>query len=314
MKVLTLSSQNHPGVSAVFKNMSQIILCEHRFVEDFVVGQEIGYDLLILGAWTNQYPDILDKVKIKKAILWTSSLAQSELSPNGIETQIFNHLFNLLDEKKIHYLLLGDFRMAELWATSHSDKEKIRLFPYPISLPLDPYVEIKGPPRTVGLFTVSRPGKNILTQYYAFQYAFMFNPEIKLKTNIIKAPGEEVTFTGWLDSEQYHKAISDLDIGLNVFMAESFCYTFCELMARGIPTICSPSVAGNFDLPETLRNFLEVRDTESLLQIANKILGITKMGTEEFISFRKLCIQHIVAVAKENNQQLFNLLKELTSS
>ncbi len=315
MKILALSSRDHPGVTAVFRNMFQIGLCEHRFIEDFVIGEEEGFDLLILGAWTNHHAAIFEKVKTKKAVLWTSSLAQSELSPKGVEVQMWDYLLALLSKGYYNFLLCGDYKMSTLWAKHHTQKDKIKFFPYPIYFKKsEKLLDKTEKPSIVGLFTVCRPGKNLLNQLYGFQYATLSNESLVLKTNVVQTDLPNVHFTKWMETEEYEKAKSELDVGLNVFIAESFGYGFLELMAKGIPTICSPSIANNFNLPLTLRQYLEVRDTENLVEIGTKILSITNMGTEEFNSLRKVCVSSIEAVAEKNNRELLVLLKELTAN
>lgn len=317
LKILALSSKQHPGVTSVFRNMMQLGLCDYATIEDFQPGQETGYSLVLLGAWTNRHLEILNTVKIKKAIVWTSSLAQMELSPSQIENQIFGHIFDLLVEKKLDHFLLGDNRMATLWCRWHDQKEKIHHFPYPIYLKThDKVVLPKGrdKPSVLGLFTAHRLGKNVLAQYYAYEYALLFNNELKLHTNIIKSSSPNLTFFDWLGQEAYEKEKDEWDIGLNVFVAESFCYTFSELMANGIPTLCSPSVANNFDLSNTIRRYLEIHDTEDLTEIAEKILNLTKMKPAEWHHFRATCAFAIREKAEKNNKALLKLMTTLTSN
>ncbi|MDO8623160.1 MAG: hypothetical protein Q7R52_02845 [archaeon] len=306
--ILTISSKFHPGVTSVFTNMCSVIdNCEHEYFEDSK--KDVNeYLLVVLGAWVDGYEELIEKIKVKKAILWTSSILQSEMTPDRVELKIFLKIQKLLADGKIDFILVGDKKL--FMAT---DDERICLFPYPIRKEIFKTVNKKkfnDDEINVGLFTVSDPRKNTANQIIAVEKAIQQNSKIRFHSNVTNYGNVNENFVSypWMKKGEYDEVIEKIHVGLNVFVCESFCYSFVELMSLGIPTICSKTVADNFDLSGRLRFYLEVLDCDNWREIYQKIKrfetyydGMDELSVE--------CQDFMKIFAEENNNKLKNLVE-----
>lgn len=308
MKIITIVPTFFPGVSSVFSHMEKVIGSKNIFVNLLKEEDLESCDLVIFGAWDNSYNEWLPKIKCKKGILWTSSILQAELSPESVEIKIYHQLLRHLAVGTLDYLFIGD---KKLFATT--DSEKIKFFPYPIHLdtyssPLNKWDEgVKN----IGLFTVSHARKNRMNQYEGFQLARRQNKDLILYTNSYILKGDGVVTLPWMEKEAYEVMMDKIHIGLNVFLSESFCYSFLQLMAKGIPTICSLTIAFNFGFPEYISEKLVVFDCDDCVEISEKINGLVKLNKEEMVNLSSDCIAYIQFCAEQNNRQLKELFNNL---
>lgn len=304
MKILCISSKAHPGVSAVFQNFIQIVEnSQHKYVEDLEYKDICcGNDMVIFGAWHNDYSNLIQNCEGKRAILWTSSVSQMQTTPEEIEVKIFNQLVDGVG-KWFDYLLIGDKDLAEMYKS-----EKILWFPYPIAFSDHPLMEKKE--NVFGLFCTDHFRKNILNQILATKHAHKQYPSILLITNCYKKD-EGIIPTGWLEKEAYAESLKKITFGLNVFPHESFAYSFSELMMRGVPTLCSKRIAENFKLPKYLRHHLEIQDSDSSMEISEAILILSCLGEKHRNQLSSTCKEYIKLFSLERNREVNKLFSNL---
>ena len=68
MKVVTICPKFFPGVLSVFRNLQKVITSVHYFPEEILNEFNVDCDLIIFGAWHNDYARILPLIKCKKAL------------------------------------------------------------------------------------------------------------------------------------------------------------------------------------------------------------------------------------------------------
>ncbi len=165
------------------------------------------------------------------------------------------------------------------------------------------------------LFSPTHPRKNLLNQQLGVELAHRELPENKLHTNSqIKIAPNCTTYYNWLEQEEYNKLLSIMNLSLQIGHTESFCYAFAETMLLGIPTLCSPCVADNFNLPLNLRKELEVRNPDSVLEIKNKIIDIYNLSEKETRELSLCSKEYVKLFAQQNNQKLKEMLSTILNS
>ena len=301
-KIISVSSRSHPGVTSVFTHLSKTIGSTHYFAEDIDVVPEC--EIALFGAWTNKYNTLLPTVKGKRAIVWTSSTWQQESTPNMVEVELFEQILNLVNTGKIDYLFIGDKDLAEVHKS-----ERILYFPYPLAFTEYPIKNIHN--NSFGLFTVEHFRKNRLNQVNAIKLARKSEPTISLITNCYNSP--DVTYTGWLDKEKYETTLSQIEFGLSVMPIESFCYSFAELMMRGIPTICSKRIGDNFNIPHSFFLKLAVCDTDSSVEISQRITYLSSLLPIQREELSKECREFMCDFSEERKKEVEQFFLNLPS-
>ena len=313
-RILCVSSKLHPGVSKVFNNFINVVdNSKHIFVENITSDHDFdNFDLIIFGAWHPLYLPMFQNITCKKSVLWTSSPLQMELSPDSVEINFFNELCSLLDKRIIDYIFIGDKKFSKIFSN-----KKIKQFYYPIHL--ERYIENPmkwGKPETnFGLFTVNHPRKNRFNQINAFILASNQNPKLKLYTNVLKKEHHNIINLDWLPNNDFEKQIERIHFGLNVFPSESFCYSFIDFMSKGIPTICSETIANNFDISSygmISLNELIVYDCDDCVEIKNSIINLSEKSKLEKEELSLICRNFVEEFAMENNKKLRNFITQLT--
>src|SRR6185369_2152112 len=67
---------------------------------------------------------------------------------------------------------------------------------------------------------------------------------------------------GWLDEDDYARALDDVDVGVQVSLGESFNYVVAEHFARAVPVMLSRSVPVAHGLPDDVLRLLVVTDPD----------------------------------------------------
>ena len=246
---VTTISPNFPGVSRVFKELQKLGLSTHIEItgNEFKLPPET--DILILGAWIPEYVQILEQVDFDNiGILWTSTIAQSEMS--GIEISYINQIYDLLENGHIEFVWFGDKSWLSMF-----DLDGAFYIPYPITLSEKIDVEKDKNTNNISLFCPSHPRKNIINQLIAVKKAQEKN-FITLNTNNLTPEYEKFARKlelncnsfQWLEQEEYLNKVASMDLGLQVSHVgvESFNYVVIDHMCQNIPTVMSRSIYENY--------------------------------------------------------------------
>jgi hypothetical protein len=73
-------------------------------------------------------------------------------------------------------------------------------------------------------------------------------PEYRTFLEELKVPYED---RGWMDDDDYARALDEVDVGLQVSLADSFNYVVAEHFARAVPVVLSRSVPLRAGCPNT---------------------------------------------------------------
>jgi len=306
VKILTICPEEFVGVSAVFRNMSEVIGSNHMELSKIVKNNEIieNYDLVILGGYHYEYLNILNHIqRPTRALLITSTLGQMELTGD------YNFLkpsHEMLNMGIIDYLFLGSETLYKTFKTLYNDKS-ILYFPYPIH-PLKPSGIYKE--KVFGMFAPNHPRKNILNQIYAF---IISNKDYNLITNIpIYTNYPRIQYVNWLPRKDYLEMIESCRAILNVFYTESLCYTTIEAMSLGTPVIFSPAIKQALKIKDNMFKSLYVENPDNVVEIAEKIKYISSIDEDTYNRISKNCKLYIELLAEKHNKKLRELIKSLT--
>lgn len=307
MKIISLCPEYFPGVCSVFENMRDLKLCE--FIK--LGGKEVQIPLsefYLLGAWLPEYENLikeLKKAQAKIGIVWTSTTAQMEQTPNGIELKYLEKILEMLKNNEIDYLFFGDKNLFQYY----EGRKGIHPFFYPISIKLiEQYKANKTIDNTIGLFVPNSPRKNIMGQIYAFLLSARKNTNLMLYTNTgVDAFEKNITSYGWLKEEEYHDLLGKMKIILHCTHTESFGYAVVEAIMMGVLPIMSPCIKDNLNLPEEIC----VNNPDSPIKISEKINEIMAWPKEHFDETLSKCQLIIKELAQNNNFKLKEMLGKL---
>lgn len=286
-KVLCLSPRNFHGVEEAFNNLKAVypgkvaIMQVDEFTGAAEVLSRIGEvspETVTLGAWIQNYRSIIGAItdkfpKIKITVSWFSNFSQMEFTRN--ELPALATVRGMIKEGFID----------ELWMSSEEDAaalavtdKSVKFFP----CPFDPsvvsgitYTNVPGITR-VSLFCTPGPRKNLSNQLVACAAV----PGIELHLNglstrpefsdLLSGTGIRYVEHGWMSKDEYRRAISSMDVGLQVTYAETFNYVALEHMLHGTPVVASrmvPVVAWDKSLESLI-----VDRVDSSSEIAEKVI------------------------------------------
>jgi glycosyltransferase involved in cell wall biosynthesis len=304
MKLLATCSSRHPGVKKHMLELRKLLPERVRFIplEDLVTlhpdcrnsriripgikrilqrisSMSISRELMefkgpiVLGGWQSFYPVLIRRLRKNGnpvSILWCSTIGQTEMAWK-IELSPFNMILELLQQRKIKYLLVPEKTFESL-----STIKNVVYLPHPIN-PLKinniPECELEG--INVDLFVKARPGKNVLQQMLASKWA---RSKYTLHTNttddvildIARHLGVCFKHHDWLKENEYYGLIRNMNASLQVTWTESFNYAVAERIMMGVPTLVSSEIFwihGN----EFLRKYIVVEKPDSCKLIAKKL-------------------------------------------
>jgi len=231
---------------------------------------------VIFGSWHAVYEPLVDSARAagaEIAVLWTSSVVQTDLS----------------GETATLASLLGDRRIARFFATSEALAGTLgaagrpsHVLPLPFSIAATPRVAAK-PERTVPVVSLfAAPNeyrrKNAFACIVALAgldvpYVLHLNglaerAEYRAVLEELKVPYDD---HGWLDEGDYARALDEVDVGVQVSLADSFNYVVAEHFARAVPVVVSRSVPVAHGLPEHVLRLLVVADPDDPGELRGKL-------------------------------------------
>jgi len=314
----TICSKYHPGVDSHLKNIESLGLSKHRHIEEL---SKIPDDAtaLIFGAWHVSYEPLQKYAKkkgIKVGYLWTSSPTETELhsiiihkhqhellyqasSPSETESQGEISLLNrILAMKKNNEIDFIWFAKKHFLAAFGDDG--IFYAPHPLQ---ERTLRTTIPDKNnISLFVTHAIKKNIYSQYLAFRAVQRQLPTLRLRTNLSFQSLLNVTSLGWMPQNIFEKEISNTYLALHVSLAESFAYGAYEFLARGIPSLISPTIAKNMNLP--LETEIVVRDVDSVEEIADRIRFIIDSDKTYYKELSDTLYQAMKKLKEYNNASL----------
>jgi glycosyltransferase involved in cell wall biosynthesis len=205
--------------------------------------------------------------------LWTSSVVQTDLS----------------GETATLASLLGDRRIGRFFAASEAlvgvlgaAGRRTHVLPLPFSIAATPRTAAKpeGTLPVVSLFAAPNEfrRKNALACIFAFSgldvpYVLRLNglaerAPYRTLLERLKVPYDD---RGWMDDDDYARALDEVDVGMQVSLADSFNYVVAEHFARAVPVVLSRSVPVAHGLPEHVLRLLIVDDPDDPGDIRGKL-------------------------------------------
>jgi glycosyltransferase involved in cell wall biosynthesis len=331
---ILIASKYHPGIRTHFYYLSKKIkfpfyLLEEIYNETLIkilkrikfpvyLPENISkFCIYILGGWHPFYYFFIKKLKNKKkkvGIYWTSTIGQSEMTPQFIEIKNLNFIFKLMDEKIIDFLIVP-IRTHE----ALKGCKNIFLLPHTMDLKEINYVKKEEIIKKVDLFFGERIGKNIVNQFLG---AYFADPEIEIYTNLknkdiiellshLKIPFKKID---WIPSyKNYLFFISQMGFSLQITYTESFNYAVAERMAIGIPVFVSPNIFLIYH-DKYLRKHLCIEIPDSPYEISKKLkkLIMNKNLYKEINSYIRIVIENYLKktdeIFEENFKKLINFL------
>lgn len=308
-EILTFS-MNFPGVEDIFMNMKKIFKLEHRRVDTGTreipdkYSVTVNPELIMVGGWDEFYPFALRRLRknfpeVPIYICWASNLLQMNFSR---ETLLFGevinayrdgmidgvmvsgsdmaNVFNLFFEGNIHYLPL--FIDEERYIKTLEKKSK-----------KSPWID--DDTFVLSLFCSAGPRKNIHAQLGALKYLEdMLRPhgkKLMLYTNVLSRDvefakinrfladmvGVKYRDVGWMEKSEYMDIIShDVDLGLQVSLAETYDYVVAEHLIMRKPCVVSTAVpvVNELNIPDRTKEKMIVGNYSSPRDIAEKCYDI----------------------------------------
>lgn len=294
-----------PGVKAVLRHVESLGL--GKMIGDIsgsstpclVKQKDINEDdTVIFGAWDQSYALPLLRLKCKKAILWTSSPGQMEMSPGSVEISMFNHIMSQRNAGKIDKVYLLSKELTEYMKMKGN--YPVVYFPPPFDFRLyDKFkTEVEDKIQdSVGLFIP--PHSNIRKNYYnqklALEMVQCYNHAIQVFSND----------KGWVEQVGYDAMLMAVMVNLHVTHSESFCYQAAEAIALGTISLISECIQENLGLDTPF----VVHNPDSPTEIASKITDILNMDTGAYREWAGIQHKFLYKTAEKNN----NLLRLLLS-
>lgn len=286
-----------PGVRAVLRHVESLGL--GKMIGDISGTGSLQYlikedDTVIFGAWDQSYALPLMRLKCKKAILWTSSPGQMEMSPGSVEIEMWARILKMQEQGKLDEVYVISREMSDAFKLTH--------FPAPFDIKLYEKYKIvhfeDKIPYSIGLFipSASNVRKNFYNQKIAVKMVQRQNPDAKLISNS----------SGWIErQEDYLDLLSSVMVNLHVTHSESFCYQAAEAIALGTISLVSPCIQENLGLgtPFVVHN----PDSPSRMALwIQDILEMTEGAYKEWLGIQQ---KDLIKTAEKNN----NLLRLLLS-
>lgn len=303
LKIVFITPKNFVGNCAIAKHGASMGLWDILYLEDFSLDRLNNYNLIIFGAYTPAYDNIINSTKLKKAILLTSSVGQIEQTERMIELDYVNKLLGMLKDGNIDFIFVGSRDLYQVIKT-----DKIHYFPYPFNSSLfENFIVNNKIMYSCGLFMPTHPRKNQLNQLFGFRLSNLDMGELNLHTNTTNRVFGNINFYSWLDDEAYYRLLAQIYINLHISHVESFCYQVAESIALGTVSLVSPCIAANLDLP----NDVVIDNPDSTIDISKKILKFAKMSAESYNHVLATCQRSILRMEQRNNKELAKLLKSI---
>ena len=259
---------------------------------------------VIFGGWHTVYEPLVDAARAAGSeigVLWTSSVAQTDLSG---ETATLASL--LRDRRVTRFFATSDALVGPLGATGRPS----HLLPLPFSIAATPRMAAKpdGTIPVVSLFAAPNEfrRKNALACILALAgldvpYVLRLNglaerAEYRTFLEELKVPYDD---RGWMDDDDFARALDEVDVGVQVSLAESFNYVVAEHFARAVPVVVSRSVPVAHGLPEHVDRLLVVVDPDDPGEIRGKLRVLLTEPVARRVAGRAVR-EHIERVSARN--------------
>jgi len=338
-KILLTTFSGWPGACTAFRHIAKLTGFSFSFLDEMLCGTKysdlkghftkvsttlkaaiqfytlknfLNYDYIVIGGYTKEIELLIKRLKNKGKkvyIHWFSTPGQSEMSKG--ELYSMHRILELLNNYTIDALFVNRRAYKAL-----EPIPRMILLPHPICTELITTNRkvTKLPGYNIDLFLPFRPGKNILTQVLAVRkvdknVSIHSNVDNQIILALIKYLDVKFTKYYWLKSNEYYNLISRMTLSLQVTHTESFNYAVAERMCLGIPPLATFNIYF-LSKDKFLQKHLCVDAPDSVDSIAKKLKTILYEPTlrEELSS---ACIERIMSVAGENNQEMLQIVAEL---
>lgn len=227
--------------------------------------RETRPSLAIFGSWSDAYRPLvgsLAKNGCRIAVYWTSSPGQT-----GITGELATFA-RLLEDPVVDDIWFPHRGYAGALGRTHAKCGWLpNVFPPPPRGMSRRRPRRRGAPAHISLFCSPNEAarKNVWCTLLALSglgrpYHLHLNglsarqPYSRL-LELLKVPFTE---HGWMERDQYERTITEMDVGLQISMAESFNFVAADHLLRGVPVLASAMVPVIADLPRAVRQRLVV--------------------------------------------------------
>lgn len=272
-----------------------------------------SFRLVVFGGWHPVYAALVDAAAVggaEVAVLWTSSAAQTGLSEEAAP------LAAILRDQRIGRFFATSPEMVRPLAAAGRPSHALPLaFAPPDAVPERP--PHSGPP-VVSLFSAPHEyrRKNVLSCVFALgaqelPYTLYLNglSETPAYRDHLDLAGVTYRDFGWMSDERYAEVLREVDVGLQVSLADAFNYVAAEHFAHGVPVLVSRSVPCARGLPDEARAWLVVDDADNPAEIGAK-LGRLLAAPEQCRSLGRVVREHMKTLSAANARATTATLRE----
>ncbi len=268
--------------------------------------------LTIIGGknWVKRNKKILKKIPGAKGILYTSPLAQAEIS--GDEIKNLKIYFEWLDSGEIDYLFFSSKGLANRFKQNN-----ILHLPAPSKTDFKLFEEKKKFPNinNIGLINDKANHKNILNSIAGISLSsrldeLVINGLFEEYDYLLKkfGLGKITKNMRFLPEKKYNRVVQSLKLMVHLSFSESYCYSVFEAMARGTPILVSKAVDW-VKIKELI-----VNDPRDHKEIAKKIDFILNLSRKDYIKLSDKCRRNAMESINNNNNLSQKTIKQLLRS
>lgn len=255
--------------------------------------------LTIIGGrnWIKRNHKILSNIPGKKGILYTSPLAQAEISNEEIKN--LQMYFQWLDSKEIDYIFFSSKSLVNLF-----NRKDVFPLPAPSTEEVKLSKKINNVPKynIVGLINDKAVHKNILNTIAVVSLSgktekFIVNGLPTEYFDLLRRFGlKRITKdVGFLEDREYKKILESVKVLLHLSFSESFCYSVFEAMSLGTPVLVSKAV----DWVEIKE--LIIDNPRDHKEIAKKLDYVLSLNKKEYLKLSEKCKKNALKIIRKNN-------------
>jgi len=301
--VIYTISMSFPGVTTLCRNLEAVVGSRH-IVYQPGMGIDIPKDaIVIFGAFSPAYRDLIFGLPNKKGVVWTSSGGEIEASTQGIEIVQLDRILTWLDNDVIDFVAFTDPYVAEVFK-----RDGTFWLPCPLAPSLVKTQDVEKVDG-LGLFCPAKINKNIFNSLLAVKHV-QKERDIKLYTNLrgfakaIAMLDIEAEVYDWLPATEYHKLLASMKVNIAPEWSGTYWnYQVMEAALLGTPSIVN-ATAPYYPLDE-----LKVINPDSPIEIADAIefaLDRPELST--------LVREKVIESAKRINREVERVINELTDN
>lgn len=253
---------------------SDVSSIEITFLRDEVI--TLAPRCVIFGGWHAVYEPLVEAARAagaEIAVLWTSSVVQTDFSG---ETSI---LATLLGDRRVARFFAASAEMVGPLATAGRPSH---FLPQPFSIVAKPVAGVRANGVVPNISFFCAPNeyrrKNALASIISLAgldvpYVLHVNglgerAEYRTFLEVLRIPHHD---HGWMDEDDYARALDEIDVGMQVSLADSFNYVVAEHFARAIPVLVSRSVPCAHGLPDEVSRLLVVAEPDNPAEMRAKL-------------------------------------------